>query len=794
MPKGRVLQNSLNAGEMSPHMEGRVDFPRFQNSASTLENFLIHTQGGVSKRWGTKFIGAAKTGATSVRILPFIVDAETYYLLEFGVNYIRVHRPVGTIGHTTVVDLVTTYAEAELFEIDYAQSNDVMYLVHGSHPVQKLSRLDSYGDTWGVTSVTFNPPPTFEKVKDINTSLAFSATTGTGVKVYNTGTYFLAADVDSVIAHETGLAVITAVDASGKFCTVDILSDLPSGHVVAGLGTITAAATTVTTSVAHGLTAADIGDIIIVTSGAAAGDVRRIDGVPDGTHLTVDAAFSAPPGGGNWNRGVHIGHGEHTLFGSPSSKLTSDKTGPVRAIATLTLATAGWRVEDVGKYVKAMGGIAKITAFTSSTVVKAQILAAFSSAPSTAPFETLAGTWTLEEESWTAENGYPSVVSFYEQRLIFGGTTEQPQTVWGSATADFENFAVGVLATDAVAYTIASNDVNKMRWMASSRVLLIGALSREFRASGGSSAITPSNIDIRGETSYGSLKRKPVQIGHTTMFLSASGRRLREMMYNFDNDAYKADDLTILNPEISTGGFNEVDYSKEPMSIVFAVRNDGTLCALTYEKSQEVMGWGRWITNGSFESVCVLPSSDSTGADNIYVVVNRNGDRLIEKFDSSVFTDSCVTGTGASATGLDHLEGMTVRVLSGGLLCPDAVVSGGAVAVPGGGAYEVGLNYNAKAVPARPDVQVNGVSSHGTPKAWGTVHVRVLDTKGLKINGNRSWVGATQDPSVAAPTAETGYIEAQLLGVDIDAQLTIEQDLPYAATILMIVGELAAGD
>ncbi len=798
MPKGRVIQNSLNGGEMSPGMEGRTDFPRFQNSASTLENFLIRTQGGVTKRWGLRYYATSKVGATAVRILPFIVDATTFYLLEFGVNYIRIHRPVGTVGHTSAIDVVTTYAASELFEIEFAQSKDVMYLVHPAHPVAKLSRLDSFGDTWDIKDVVFLPPPTFENDQYPATTIAFAAINGTGVKVYNGGTYFLAADVDRQIRYLDGRGVIASVDASLKFATVDILDALPADRIVAGLGNASGALTTITTSVNHGLTAANVGDLIVITSGAQSGQSRRIDAVPGVDTLTIDAAFPGDPGGATWDRAVHIAAASWRWVGSPAAKLTSDKVGPVRGIATLTLDTAGFRAGDVGKYVHAMGGMMKITTFMTSTSVKAQILATLSSAPSTAPFECLAGTWTIEEESWSAGNGYPLAICFYEQRLFFGGTTAQPQTLWGSATADYENFAIGALATDAVAYTIASNDVNQFKWMTSSRVLLIGALAREYRASGGSSAISPSNIDIRGETSYGSIKRKPVQIGHTTIFLTASGRRVRELMYNFDNDAYKADDLTILNPEISTGGFDELAYSKEPASIVFAVRNDGQLCALTYEKSQEVMGWGRWITDGLFESVCVLPPTGSSGEDSIYAVVNRTGGRYIEKFDSTLFTDSCVAGTQAANAivgGLSHLNGKTVRMIGNGIMYPDAVVAGGQVVFPVAvTSYEVGLNYTAKVIPSRPDVVVNGVTSQGIPKAWGQIHVRILDTKGIKINGNRSWIDPTQDPTVAAPVAETGFLEANLLGVDIDSQLTIEQDLPFAATVLSVVGEISVGD
>lgn len=785
MPKGRIIQNSLNAGEMSPHMEGRVDFPRFQNSASRMENVLIHTQGGVSKRWGTRYYATANVGATAVRLVPFIVSAEIFYLLEFGVNYIRVHR-VLTEG-AAPIDLVTTFTEAELFEIEYAQSNDVMYLVHPAHPTRKLSRISD--SSWNIKDVVFLPPPTFENEIFPNTTIAFAAVTGSGVKMYNSGTFFLAADIDRMVYYQDSRAVIATVDAGLKFATVDILDDFPSSLITAGLGNASGAATTITTSIAHGLTAANVGDLIIITSGAQDGQSRRIEEILGVDTIRIDAAFPGDPGGATWDRSSHIDVNDWRWLGSPAAKLTSDKVGPVRGVATLTLDAAGWRTTDVDKYVHAMGGIMKITSFTSTTVVKATILSTLSSAPSTAPFETLAGTWTLEEESWSVANGYPSTICFYEQRLFFGGTTEQPQTLWGSATADFENFAVGALATDAVSYTVASNDMNHFKWMSSGRVLLIGALSREFRASGGALPISPSNIDVRGETSYGSKKRKPVQIGHTTIFLAASGRRIREMMYNFDNDAYKADDLTILNPEISTGGFNELDYSKEPMSVVFAVRNDGQLCVLTYEKSQEVMGWSRWITQGLFESVCVLPSSDATGADNIYVVANRTGGRYIERFDSTLLTDSAKN----AITGLSHLEGETVRIIADGVLLPDQVVSGGAVAAAGS-VFEVGLNYTATVVPARPDVAINGVTSQGVPKSWGQVHVRVLNTVGIKINGNRSFVGASQDYTAVAPTEETGFIEANLLGVDIDSQLTIEQDLPFPMTVLMVVGELAVGD
>ena len=153
MPDGRVIQNSFNAGEISRLMEGRTDFPRYANSAYTLENWIIHTQGGVSRRWGTRFIANCAVNNTT-RLVPFIVDGITWYVLEFGNYVIRVHRPTQAAPDNTTVDIVSPYSASEVFEIGYAQSADVMYLVHSDHAVQKLSRLDALGATWDIGSVS----------------------------------------------------------------------------------------------------------------------------------------------------------------------------------------------------------------------------------------------------------------------------------------------------------------------------------------------------------------------------------------------------------------------------------------------------------------------------------------------------------------------------------------------------------------------------------------------------------------------------------------------------------------
>ena len=94
---------------------------------------------------------------------------------------------------------------------------------------------------------------------------------------------------------------------------------------------------------------------------------------------------------------------------------------------------------------------------------------------------------------------YPSSVAFYEQRLVFAGTANQPQTLYFSVGGDYENFTGGVLADSGLTYTIGSNQVNVIRYLSSSRSLLLGTSGGEFvvRAGGADEPITPKNIQIK---------------------------------------------------------------------------------------------------------------------------------------------------------------------------------------------------------------------------------------------------------------------------------------------------------
>ena len=286
---------------------------------------------------------------------------------------------------------------------------------------------------------------------------------------------------------------------------------------------------------------------------------------------------------------------------------------------------SGFLTTDVGRQIRFRDGYGIITAFTSTTVVTIEILIDMGSSSSSTD-------WSLGAFSTTT--GFPSCVSFFEQRLVFAASINNPQTVYFSKSGDYENMDANIGGTvaddDAIIYTIASNQVNAIRFLTSARTLIIGTAGGEFVVSGGgdNNAVTPTNIMIKKQSNHGAANVDAISVGNATLFLQRAKRKIRELAYNFDVDGYIAPDLTILAEHITEGNVVEMAYQEEPLAIIWCVRGDGQLIALTYQREQEVVAWHRHIIGGVFgtgdavvESVAVIPTDDSEYE--LYMIVKR---------------------------------------------------------------------------------------------------------------------------------------------------------------------------
>ena len=294
----------------------------------------------------------------------------------------------------------------------------------------------------------------------------------------------------------------------------------------------------------------------------------------------------------------------------------------------------GWLATDVGRQIHFNGGYAKITARTNSTVAVATITTAFTNTNAITA-------WYLGAFSDTT--GHPSCVTFFEQRLVFAATLSNPQTVYFSKSGDYENMDANIGGTvaddDAIIYTIASNQVNAIRFMSATRTLIIGTAGGEFAVSGGGddSSVTPTNILIKKQTNNGGANVDAVAVGNATLFLQRAKRKIRELAYNFDVDGYSSPDLTILAEHVTSGGITQMAFQGEPLSILWCVRGDGELAALTYQREQEVVAWHRHIFGGRFGAATITVSD--------YANIATGSRLLLTKSDGTTVTFTSTTGT-----------------------------------------------------------------------------------------------------------------------------------------------------
>jgi hypothetical protein len=322
-----------------------------------------------------------------------------------------------------------------------------------------------------------------------------------------------------------------------------------------------------------------------------------------------------------------------TTLGTSAHTVGSGVTLTASAITGINSNT-GFQSTDIGRLVSFRDGYGEITAFTSTTVVTITIIKDMGSSSASTD-------WALGAFSDTT--GYPSCVTFYEQRLVFAGTEAQPQTLYFSRSGDYENMDEnrgGTIADDdAIIYTIASNQVNAIRFLSATRTLIVGTVGGEFSVSGGGSddPVTPTNILIKKQSNHGCANTDAIPVGNVTLFLQRAKRKVRELAYNFDVDGYVAPDMTILAEHISESGFNEMSYQQEPNQIIWAVREDGQLAGLTYQREQQVVAWHRHIFGGSFgtgdsvcETVATIPTNDKEYQ--TWVIVKRTIDGVTRRY------------------------------------------------------------------------------------------------------------------------------------------------------------------
>jgi hypothetical protein len=463
-----------------------------------------------------------------------------------------------------------------------------------------------------------------------------------------------------------------------------------------------------------------------------------------------------------------------------------------------------WTFQDAGY------GVARITAFTDANTVTATVIKQLPDGVVTSG----GTTWRWLWGAWGAHNEYPTKVTLYRDRLVWTGV----RTVWTSVAGDYEDYSPDDVGqqTDESAITItpASGEANAIRWIQSADALLVGTAGAEFAIGPQTTSdpLGPANIKAVIQSGFGARALPSPRIGESVFFVDKTGRKLREVRFSTDTGQYQAANLNVLADHITAGGITDIAWQQSPESILWAVRADGVLIGLTYEREQNVYAWHSHPMGGNaiVESITCIPSPDGT-QDDLWLSVRRqvNGAalRTIERMErpyrrgddtrTAFYVDCGLTYVGGSTTtisGLDHLEGETVTVVVDGATHPSRVVASGAITLQlAGTRVQVGLPYLGRLRPMRLEAGSNEGTSQGKTKRITKVSLRLLDSLGGRVGPNWDTMDRLQlrKPSTlmdAPPPLYSGdYLISWAGGYETDGYLCIEQDQPFPMTVAALV-------
>jgi hypothetical protein len=835
MAKVQAALTNFTGGEFSPRLYGRSDVQKYRNAAKTIENFIIVPHGGARKRSGTKFVVEVKSSSdTSHRLVPFQYNTEQAYVLLFGPSYIWFIKDQGIITETTqgvtgitntnpavltyagsdtfangdkvyitgvggmhqvnnrhhtvanvntgansfelsgvdatgygtytsggtigeIVELATPFTADELSDLDFAQSADTLYISHPSHHPTKLQR--SSHTAWTLTEVVFEKGP-FRTINAneeiILTPSAFSGS-ATGYGTQQVGqTFTLTA---------TGGTPFT----SGHVGSLWRLNESSDGET--------------------GIASATVGD--------SSKNINNND-----TYTTDGNVYGVTNvnGTGTWEK---------------FTRVPKHKSGRVRIYGG-----TGTSVYFDSDYLHNGWCVIEITAFTSSTVVTAEIV--YNQMPSSIA---TSGTSFWEEGSFSGERGFPRGITFFEQRLMFAGTESEPNTVWGSRSAAFEDFEDGPDDDDAITFTIASGTVDIILWISGGRVLSVGTPAGEFSIASTSNneALTPSNVRAIPQTSLGSSKAKPIRIGQVLLFTQRAGDpdnygiKIREYAYRYEADSFASADLTIFSQHVTGEGIIQLAYQSDPESVIWGIRSDGALAACTYEREQEVVAWHRQVlggTSAAVEQVCVIPGAQ--GDEPYYLAsrtINGGTKRYIEFLtkpigdtddkEDGVYLDCSVTYLGAATstiTGLHYLEGQTVDVLNYGSVEKGKVVTNASITLTNPATLNqpvhIGLPYTSILNSLDLDAGAQAGTAMSRSRRISQVYARLQRSLGGTVGYDESkqddiLYRAPEAPMGASPPLFSGLKEVDFYGGhEKEMFIRFEHDDPLPFFVTAVVAEM----
>ena len=799
MTKASFAFTNFTAGELSSRLDGRTDINKYFNGCKTLKNLLVHPHGGATRRPGTEYIAEVKASANATRIIPFEFNVEQTYILEFGNNYFRVYKDGGQIVDSgSAVEVTTTYTSAQVADLKFTQSADIMYVVHPSHPPRKISRTAH--TAWAIADVDFRRGPFLD---ENTTTTTFTSNGRTGsVTVTASGSTFASTDVGRLIKFYDGFAKITAYSSATSVTAAvqenadlrtelmpsyasntiafkegdpdstglehnDRITDSAAQFLIQGFKvgqtcTTTGAGTSANNQTGLVIVQVTSDTILFAPSNdlvdEAASNTITLSGNLGATDDWSLGAFSATTGYPAcitfFEQRLVFANTEtqpQTLFFSKSGDFTDFNTGTADGDALIY--TIGSNQVNVIRYLTASRALLVGTS-GGEFVVRAT---------SDQPISPT-NTQILRQASYGSANIQPVTVAnvaLFVQRA----KRKIRELVYSFNTDSYTAPDMTILAehiTDGLIKEMAlQQEPDNIVWCVLEDGKLVGMTYRREEEViawhqheiGGASGTATITVTDYGNIAVGSTITVTKSDGTAITFTSeAAGSSAASSSLgwrpNTNNDTTADNiytmlnahaDLTVANPAANVVTVTETTPSAT--GYITLASSDSTRLAVTSQ------------THALVESIATIPSSSSE--DDVYMVIQRtiNGatKRYVEKmkpmdFGTSVedafFLDSGLTYSGSAATsisGLSHLEGQTVRILANGATHADKQVASGAITLDRSVTKaHIGLAYTSTLQTMRIEAGGEEGTSQGKTKRIHDVTLRLYNSVGVKVGATTS--------------------------------------------------------
>lgn len=618
-----------------------------------------------------------------------IQSGGTYYTAKTNVlTQSNFAATVSTNWMQQDTDLIYTiwspYAVSHLFEINRAQSNDILTLVHPEYAPRELRRYDTF--FWSLPTVNVNAPlEAPENVAATRTlgarqALSYADTNGASKtwkfrnesgKPHNfvSGqSVYVWNGISTLTGVRMHVNTITATPSEFLLRYAETLSNFTyptfSTSVVAG-GTGTPIEDPVLLSwVNHPLQTGDRIDIAVnnglidtmlsVLHGTSLWVIRIDDDTFSLAESYALATASSPtaidftadyPG----TRGVSYFRfyysGSRTMGVQPVYDVAnSESSYKVTALDSLYSESVASTAVDLVNNLAAVGAFNTLTWDSVENAIEYNVykdqggIYGYIGKSETTTFvddfiaQDLGKTPPLWEAEFASADQYPSSVAYFEQRRAFAGTNDEPQTLWlsRSGTESDMSYHIPTQADDRIKVQLASREANVIRHIVPLNSLLLLTAGSEWAVrSIDNEALSPENIAVRPQSYIGSSKVQPVVVNNNALFIAARGNHLRELGYNDTANGYITGDLSLRAAHLVDGlTVKDLSYGKAPYPLVYATSSDGKLLCLTYIPEEQIAAWSWWDTDGDIESACVVPEGLE---DRVYVVVNNGGTRSIQR-------------------------------------------------------------------------------------------------------------------------------------------------------------------